>query len=895
MSDKPRNFETLIFNHIPKTGGTTLRQILSTFYPPEQIVTVNEMMEKDNLFKRLSHSTASEHRQIRLICGHFIQGVHELLQQRSTYITLLRHPLERLISHYYYQRCNPQYRMLYRKAQTMSFRDFVLGHMVRNHWDNFQTRLISGVLNADCEKDKMLQRALCNLKDHYLLAGTTELFDESILLLQQLLGWKPPFYKRDNVTSYRLRLSDIPRWYLKQIEPYYALDMELYLYVRNTLRQQLKERGLVFKKKLFFFKIQNWCFQKLNVDNAPPKNRPSSLSLMTQWKTNRHFAYKAFREKGFLYVLGRFLYYGGCAIRNRSRALVRPWIISTVQAYMQCAGIPTSKDEIYNTWLLKQYPSRWKLAQWKREIRSFAKTPTISLVMPVYNPLPSFLKIAIESVCQQIYPFWELCIADDGTNDPTVKKILEDYARRDSRIKVRFREQNGHISIASNTALRQATGTYVGFLDQDDKLAPHALLEVIRLLQDHPDPDLIYSDEDLFDSQGNHIGPFFKPPWSPEILLCSNYLNHFFVCRRTLLESMGGLRRGFEGAQDHDLALRLTGITNRIHHIPTILYHWRRHPGSTAWSGTVKPYALPRSRQAVHEALGRRKEPAQIEIDRRGLLKIYFASRLQERLSLVLPVREETITEECLACLEALKTHSDFRTWEILLVSPCKNHAMLQKLITPFVSKQQIPFRLLASNPWNGSAQWRNLAIKEATGHFLFFLDPQWRLATLQGLERLLSLAGRQPLAGVGALCIDRDHRIIHAGLTRGDRPRWHGLPVSEDRIYFWLHSLYNVASLSGSCLLVERKKLVSVGAFDETLPDELSVTDMMFRMLEAGYRHVVEPNVQFVTDHSIEEIPTPTLPDKDHGPFKKKWQRYLTKDPYWSPHLTPSGEIIKR
>jgi O-antigen biosynthesis protein len=243
-----------------------------------------------------------------------------------------------------------------------------------------------------------------------------------------------------------------------------------------------------------------------------------------------------------------------------------------------------------------------------REIASFSRRPLISVLMPVYDPREKELRSALASVTNQVYDNWELCIADDCSTEPYVRAILEELARVDPRVKVVFRPENGHISEASNSALELAAGEFTALLDHDDELSPLALFCVAAEVNRHPSSEIIYTDEDKIDRWGHRADPFFKPDWSPEMLLAVNYVNHLTVYRTALIRSHGGFRVGFEGSQDYDLLLRVSEKCEpgNIRHIPRILYHWRAADGSIAGDNDEKPYAHDAAKEAIAEHLAQR-------------------------------------------------------------------------------------------------------------------------------------------------------------------------------------------------------------------------------------------------------------------------------------------------
>ena len=240
--------------------------------------------------------------------------------------------------------------------------------------------------------------------------------------------------------------------------------------------------------------------------------------------------------------------------------------------------------------------------------------PLISIVMPVYNIAAEWFQAAINSVLSQTYPCWELCIADDGSTVRAVDGILESWQQNCRRIKVIKLQKHQGIAKASNAALKLATGEFVGFLDHDDELAPEALFEIVKILNTEQTLDLIYTDHDKIASDGQLIHPSLKPGFSADLLLTQNYISHFCVFRHSLLKVIGGFRPGFDGSQDYDILLRFVEMTQRIAHIPKVLYHWRIIPGSAAGDINAKPYAYQAARKALSDALSRRGLKGSVEI-----------------------------------------------------------------------------------------------------------------------------------------------------------------------------------------------------------------------------------------------------------------------------------------
>nr|WP_199728496.1 glycosyltransferase [Cohnella faecalis] len=266
----------------------------------------------------------------------------------------------------------------------------------------------------------------------------------------------------------------------------------------------------------------------------------------------------------------------------------------------------------YDAWLeVNRWNERRKRVL-QAKIDQLKRRPLFSIVMPVWNPPIAFFELALESLSRQVYPDWELCIVDDASTDPAVKAMIGKWLKKDGRIRAEFNDNNGNISAASNRAASMASGEFLVFLDQDDELTPNALGELAAYVDEHSDADVVYSDDDKIDAEGRRFDPQFKPDWSPELLLSFMYFSHLFVVRTALFRKTGGMRLGFEGSQDYDLALRVTEKARHIGHIPLVLYHWRVHSGSTASSGAAKPSSFEAGRRAVQEAFDRRGVRARV-------------------------------------------------------------------------------------------------------------------------------------------------------------------------------------------------------------------------------------------------------------------------------------------
>src|SRR3990172_1545075 len=301
------------------------------------------------------------------------------------------------------------------------------------------------------------------------------------------------------------------------------------------------------------------------------------------------------------------------------------------------------------------------------EIEIFSYKPLISIATPVYNIEKIWLEKCIRSVLKQTYQNWELCIVDDASTKRGLKRLLQRYANMDPRIKLKILPKNLHISRATNEAIAMADGEFIAFLDHDDELHENALYEVVNLLQSTRDADIIYTDNDIIDTTDKRFNPKFKPDWSPELLLSYMYISHLLICRTDLMRRIGGFRIGYEGSQDHDLVLRLSEITNKIYHIPKILYHARSLPQSVASSGGAKPYSFIAGIKAVQDAVDRRGIKATVERPEfavkgnMGIYKLDFKDSCKDKVSIIIPTKDRVdLLKNCIGSVEAKTTYPNY-------------------------------------------------------------------------------------------------------------------------------------------------------------------------------------------------------------------------------------------
>ncbi len=410
----------------------------------------------------------------------------------------------------------------------------------------------------------------------------------------------------------------------------------------------------------------------------------------------------------------------------------------------------------YRKWISQNQITETDRKKMRAEIAGFSRQPLISILLPVYNIEEKFLRKCLESVIAQIYQNWELCAADDFSPAPHVRRVLEEYAGKDERIKTVFRAANGHISAASNSALEIAGGEFTALLDHDDELSEDALFHVVREINECADAAFIYTDEDLIDAEGSRFSPKFKPDWSLDLFYSVNYVTHLAVYRTEILQKIGGFRAGFEGSQDYDLALRFIEQIDeaQIRHIPKILYHWRVIEGSVAFSADAKPYAHERARDALREHFERTEKRAEVG------QSIYRFHRVRYELPENLPkvsliISADSEFETAKNCVESYLRETDYQNLEIVLLCAgnARNHSSDENFKAIFRENLS-------------KAESLNQAVLVSSGEILCFADAASSPLAKDRLKELVSFAIQKEVGAVGGKILAPDETISGGGFV---------------------------------------------------------------------------------------------------------------------------------
>ncbi len=540
----------------------------------------------------------------------------------------------------------------------------------------------------------------------------------------------------------------------------------------------------------------------------------------------------------------------------------------------------------------------------KRHIARLSYRPLISLIMPTYNSPEKWLRLAIESVLKQLYPNWELCIADDVSSEPHVRQILEEYRGKDSRIKVAFRKNNGHISAASNTALEMATGEFIALIDHDDQLSEHALYIIAAELNAHADVDLIYTDQDKIDERGRRYDPYFKPDWNPALFLAQNFICHLAAYRANIVQELGGFREGYEGAQNWDLAMRISERIpdSHIRHIPHVLYHRRAIPGSGASEIDAQRYVSVAQRKTFESHFDRIGRKAAVLPTAGAYWRVQYPLPAAPLVTLIIATRNAF--ELLQRCVDSIYQRTTYRPFELIIVDNQSDGpptlaylARLQKQRGVRVLRYDAPFNYAAIN---------NFAVKHARGEIIGFLNNDLEVITPDWLEEMVSHAIQPEIGAVGAMLYYPNNTIQHAGVILG----LGGVPGVAGHAYQNQPPSYpgqasrallcqNLSAVTAACLVVRRQVFEEAGGLDETnLPIAYNDVDLCLRIREKGYRNVWTPFAELYhyesASRGYEETPGKLVRfEKESGYMQRRWGELLGNDPAYNPNLALDREAF--
>ena len=534
-------------------------------------------------------------------------------------------------------------------------------------------------------------------------------------------------------------------------------------------------------------------------------------------------------------------------------------------------------------------PSGKELEDMRIQCASFEYRPKISIITPVLNTREEWLRSSIESVLHQIYDNWELCIADDGSDQPHIRETLNCYQQKDARIKVKYLNENQGVSGASNEALAMANGEFIGFLDHDDQLLPNALYEVVLMLNRNASADFIYSDEILISKRGKPVFAYFRPDFSLDYMLSHCYIVHFVVIRASILKKIGGFRAEFKVSQDYDLFLRVLSQTRNVLHIPKILYRWRQYESSTGH--LLKERVMESSRRALQDFA-----------DREGIKGVVWGTknfnffRLKRdildrpKISIIIPTKDRI--DLLKRCIESIQNRSSYDNYEIIIVDNMSQEEETAAYLDG-LGKSYENCRIIKFNEKFNYSMLNNYAAEFARGEHLLFLNNDIEVLNSDWLEAMLEQSQRDEIGCVGAKLLYPDRKIQHVGVVVG----WGG---RAEHIYKWLHSndigymghfvsIRNYSAVTAACMMLRKSIFNEVGGFDERFEIGFGDVDLCLRVRELGYENLFTPYAELLhyesatRGKSLSFDPHPN----DTKRFIERWQEYIKGgDPYYNPNL---------
>ena len=588
-----------------------------------------------------------------------------------------------------------------------------------------------------------------------------------------------------------------------------------------------------------------------------------------------------------LYLLKKSIYFAW----HRHHFLIPPRVmIKYIRSFFVVLKRGNSTSNLFVN--QKAY-SKWLDVNNKNEsYKKFKYNPLISFIIPTYNVPRELLSECLDSILEQSYHNFEVCIADDcSTLDETVE-TLKEYQEKDERIMVTFRDENGMISKASNTALKMANGEFIVLVDNDDVIEKDSLYYIVEALNNDKKIDMIYSDEDKIDFSGRYMEPHFKPDYSPETLMSVNYICHLCCLRKKIVDDIGGFRSEYDGSQDYDLFLRFTEMTSNIFHLEKVLYHWRQTKNSTAGYLGNKSYAYIAGKKALEDALKRRNLRGKVYENPKVSTYLVKYDNDNELVSIVIPMKDKAkITKRC---IDSLYEKCSYKNFEIILADNGSEDKETFDMIDYYKNKYD-NFKCVKIDCEFNYSYINNVAVKEAKGDYILFLNNDTEVLNGDFIEWMLGYARLDHIGCVGIKLLFPDKLVQHAGVVLGYGGVAGHIYVASsyyDNGYFGRLSMpYNYTAVTAACLMVKKSKFDLVKGFDEKLKVALNDVDLNLKMLDKGLYNVCLSNVEMI--HYESKSRGYEASNEKHVRFleeqkymKDKWGNVLDKDKYFSKNI---------
>ena len=554
-------------------------------------------------------------------------------------------------------------------------------------------------------------------------------------------------------------------------------------------------------------------------------------------------------------------------------------------------GTLAEPEDIYQKWIAANEPTEEELEEQRKH--KFSNQPKISIIIPMYNTPVKFFGELVDSLINQTYTNWELCLAD-GSNEENPE--LKDIYSKDSRIKYKFIGENKGISGNTNEALTLATGDFIGLLDHDDILPIFSLYEVVKCINEHPEVEFIYTDEDKFEEVGGkRYDPYFKSDFGPDTLRANNYICHFSVFRKDLMEKLGGFRSEFDGAQDYDILLRMSEIAKHIYHIPKILYHWRVHELSTAKAGAhAKPYAYEAGKKAVQAHIDRLGLKGTVEAGNTlGTYRVKYEVIGNPKVSIIIPNKDYASTLK--VCLKSIIKLTTYKNYEIIVVENNSTEDETFEYYKKIDGKDNIKVVYYPEKVFNYSAII-NFGVRNCTGDYVIQLNNDTELLTPNWLQEMLGFAQREDVGAVGVKMYYPDRTIQHAGIIVGiggvAGHVFKNIPKNLHGYFSKDAMIQNLSAVTAACIMTPRKIYDDVGYMDEEFKVAFNDVDFCLKIRETGKLIIYTPYVEFLHYESKSRGYEDTVEKQQRfkgeiDRFYSKWQWFLDKgDPYYNINL---------
>ena len=554
-------------------------------------------------------------------------------------------------------------------------------------------------------------------------------------------------------------------------------------------------------------------------------------------------------------------------------------------------GTAAEPENLYQIWIEKNEPTKEELQEQKNT--KFKINPKISIIIPMYNTPVNFFEELVDNLIGQTYSNWELCLADGS---PEENKELEKIYKKDERIKYKFIGENKGIAGNTNEALSLVTGDFVALLDHDDLLPLFSLYEIVKCINENPDVEFIYTDEDKFEKLGGkRYDPYFKSDFAPDTLRANNFICHFSVFKKELMDKLGGFRSEYDGAQDYDILLRMSEETNKIVHIPKILYHWRVHALSTAKAGgTAKPYAYEAGIKAIQDHINRLGLKGTVEQGNTlGTYKINYEVIGNPKVSIIIPNKDYINTLK--VCLNSLKKLTTYENYEIIVVENNSEESETFDYYKKIDGKDKIKVVYFSEKEFNYS-KIINFGVKNSTGDYIIQLNNDTELMTPNWIQEMLGFAQREDVGAVGVELFYPDNTIQHAGIIIGiggvAGHVFKNLPKGIHGYFSKDAMIQNLSAVTAACIMTPKSIYDDVDYMDEKFKVAFNDVDFCLKIREKGKLIVYNPFVQFKHYESksrgFEDTPEKKARfQAEIDRFHDKWQSVLDKgDPYYNINL---------